>query len=549
MPSPSAPSDDLERGRASYDRRDWAEAFDAFVHAEGRAPLGRDDLERLVWSAALTGHNEAFLGALEQLHKACVEARERAPAARAAFWIGFHLSSLGASSRATGWLARAKRLVEDEGEPCAERGYLLLPTVYRHLGAADNVAAHAVASEAAEIGEGCHDGDLVALARNLQGRALLRQGRIEPGLALLDEVMLAVTSGELSPLVTGIVYCNVIVTCQQIYALDRAREWTAALAHWCQQQPQLVTFTGHCLVHRAEIMQLGGDWPEAIEEVRQICERRRGDADPDVFGDACYQQAELLRLRGELVEAEKAYRLASQHGREPQPGLALLRVAQGQTESAVSAIRRVLSTTKAKWQRARLLPAFVEIMCAAGEVDEARGACRELEEIAQDFGTEIVGAMAAHALGALRLVEGDARGAIEPLQHAFGVWHKAGAPYIAARIRVLLGRAFLALGDRDGAELERDAARNVFEELGATPDLAALAASAEDSGRARVHGLSRREIEVLRLLASGKTNKVIARSLYVSERTVDRHVSNIFKKIGVPSRAAATAFAYENELI
>jgi DNA-binding CsgD family transcriptional regulator len=549
----------LERGRAGYEARAWATAFDALALADRVAPLRRDDLERLVWSAALTGHDEVFLAALERLHRTCVEARESAHAARAAYWIGFYLSSFGVPARARGWFARASRLLEHEPDPCAERGYLLLPAVSRHLDDGDAAEAAAVASEAARIGERCRDGDLIALARNLEARARLKQGRIEPGLALLDELMVTVASGELSPLVTGIIYCNVIVTCHEVQALDRSREWTAGLDRWCQEQPQLVTFTGLCRLHRAEIMEIGGAWGQALEEVGRVCERRCGDGDPEVFGEACYRKAELLRLRGEVAGAEEAYRLASENGRDPQPGLALLRLAQGQTSSAASAIRRVLSTTTAKWQRARLLPALVEILLAAGDLEEAAGGARELENIARELGTEIPGAMAAHASGAVRLARDDHRGAVEPLSHAFGVWHRVGAPYLAARIRVRLGRAFLALGDRDGAELERGAARKVFEQLGAAADLAALdrteeyegtPARAPGSARAHAaHGLSRRELEVLRLLASGKTNKLIARELFLSERTVDRHVSNIFTKIDVPTRAAATAFAYENKLV
>jgi DNA-binding CsgD family transcriptional regulator len=541
----------LEHGRASFDRRAWGDAFEALAGAETAAPLDPDDLERLVWSAALTGHDEAFLGALERLHAACVEAQDFKRAARAAFWLGWHLMSFGSAVAASaGWLARASRLVEHENQPCAELGYLLLPTVYRHLDAFENVPAQQVAREAAEIGERCGDGDLVAFAQTLEGRALLREGRIAPGLALLDELMIVVTSEQLSPLVTGIVCCNVIVSCRQIYALDRAREWTAALTRWCEGQQQLVTFTGLCLVHRAEILQLSGAWAEAIAQVKRICDRVT-TGDPEVFGDACYQQAELLRLRGDFAEAETAYRLASQNGCEPQPGLSLLRLTQGQTEAAVSSIRRVLSTTTVKWQRARLLPAYVEVMLSAGEFDDAREACAELENIAREFGTEILGAMAGHARGAVSVAAGDHHGAIGPLRHAFEVWHRIGAPYIAARIRLLLGRAFLALGDREGADLEYAAARRVFSDLGAAPDLAALEAADQrpPAATGSVHGLSKREIEVLLLLASGKTNKVIARELFVSERTIDRHVSNIFTKIGVATRAAATAFAYENRLV
>jgi ATP/maltotriose-dependent transcriptional regulator MalT len=323
--------------------------------------------------------------------------------------------------------------------------------------------------------------------------------------------------------------------------LDRARVWTSALAGWCTEQPQLVTFTGHCLVQRVEILELAGAWHDASEEVRQIRERTV-TGDPEVFGDASYREGELHRLRGDLSAAEESYRLATEKGCDAQPGLALLRLAQGQTENAVNAIRRVLATTTPRWKRAHFLPAAVEIFLGAGELEEARRACAELEEIARDHRTELLVAMASHARGALALVEGDGPTAATALREAFLVWNRAGAPYVAARIRVLLSRALESLGDRDGADLELGAARKVFAELGAVE-----AAGARPKPGS--HGLSKRELEVLLLLASGKTNKVIGRDLYVSERTVDRHVSNIFAKIGVSTRAAATAFAYEKNLV
>jgi hypothetical protein len=247
------PKGPLDLARAAFDRRAWGDAFDALVRAEGDAPLDRGDLERLAWAAALRGSDEAFLGALERLYKACLDANEPRRAARAAFWIGFRLVALGGAS-GPGWLARAARLVEAEKEPCAERGYLLVPTAYRHLEAGEDTQAEAVAREAATIGEGCGDRELVAIARQIEGRALLRQGRTSAGLAVLDEVMLSVMSDELAPLVTGLVYCQAIACCQEVYAIDRTREWTAALACWCRDQAELVTFTGICLVHRVEIM-------------------------------------------------------------------------------------------------------------------------------------------------------------------------------------------------------------------------------------------------------------------------------------------------------
>jgi DNA-binding CsgD family transcriptional regulator len=420
---------------------------------------------------------------------------------------------------------------------------------YRLLNSGDVDAALATAARAGEIGDRFDDADLGALGRNLQGMVQLQRGRLAEGLALLDDAMLAATSGGLSPVVTGLIYCNVISCCQRVYAVDRAREWTAALADWCEAQPQLVTFNGSCRVHRAEIMQLHGAWPEAIEEARRAVGRIGGGADPDATGPARYQEGEIHRLRGEFAAAEQAYRLASQHGREPQPGLALLRLAQGQGEAAASAIRRVAEASNDPLQRTRFLPAMVEIMLSVGELEQARAAAQELNEISARFPMEILRAIAAHAEGAVLLAEGDARGALSPLRHAFEAWRQAGAPYLAARVRALVGSACRALGDQEGAELELEAARSVFESLGARPDLERLAARAEESATRRPHGLTARELQVLRLVATGKTNKAIATELFLSEKTVDRHVSNIFVKLDVSSRAAATAYAYQHELI
>lgn len=537
---------ELEKGRVHYNRQEWADAFESLMQAENTASLDAADLDRLVWSAGLIGNDDQFVSALERLHQVCTRSGNKRQAARSAFWIGFRLLSIGSSSRAMGWLARAKRHLEEEDNDCAERGYLLLPAVYRHLFADENEDARAAAREAADIGERCGDPDLVAIARNLQGRALLRLQEVEAGLALIDEAMVAVTSGEVSPLVAGIVYCNVIASCNQVYAVEHAREWTAALARWIDKQPQLVNFTGTCLVHRSEIMQLAGEWREALEEVRLVCDRVCKDEDPEVYANACYQQAELFRLKGQIAEAEAAYRLANQYGRDPQPGLALLRLIQGRVDEAVGTIERVVSTTKPVWKRARLLPALFEIMYAANKLDRAREISDELASIAEEFNTEILGAIAAHACGAIELADGKYREAIESLQHAFGVWNRVGAPYITARIRVLLASAYRNLGDNDGADMELDAARIVFEDLGALPDLKALHAPTR---RKEASGLSPRELGVLKLLARGKTNKAIAAELGLSERTIDRHVSNIFDKINVSTRAAATAIAYKRNLI
>jgi len=543
------------RGRQAYERRAWDDAYDAFSQASAAGALEAGGVERLAWSAVLSGHDQSALEALERLHQLLLDAGEVLGAARAAFWLALRLTSLGEFARASGWLARAQRLVDRAGQDSVERGYLRLPHVFRFTASGNHAAAAAAAAEAAAIGDRYEDRDLSALGKDFEGRALIRQGRISEGLAILDEAMLSATTGELSPIVTGLIYCDVIAACQQSYAFDRAREWTANLSRWCQAQPQLMAFAGQCLIHRSEILQLGGAWSEAIEEARRASVRMASSRDSGA-GTAFYQQGEIHRLRGELVEAEQAFTQARERGRDPHPGQALLRLAQGRVDLAVAATRRALSATTDPLQRTRFLPAHVEIMVAAADLDEARRAADELGSLANGFGMEILGAMAQHAMGTVALAEGDASGAIGSLRDAQQVWQRVGAPYLSARIRVLVARAFQALGDEDGAALELDIAKKTFVHLGAAPDVAAIEAMGAAAPARAVaapardaHGLSAREQEVLRLVATGKTNKTIANELFLSEKTVDRHVSNIFVKLDVSTRAAATAWAYQHRLV
>jgi DNA-binding CsgD family transcriptional regulator len=537
---------ELDRAREHYQRRAWADAYQAFLRADQETPLAAEDLERLAMAAYLVGRDAEYLNTLERAYNAHRDTHGHRRAVRCAFWLGFRLLMKGEIGHATGWFSRAQRLLEREARECAEQGYLLAPVVEQRLDSGDYEAAYAAAAEAAAIGERCGDPDLVACARHQQGRARLQQAQVQAGLALLDETMVMVMGGELSPLVTGLMYCSVIAACQQVYALDRTREWTAALTQWCEGQPDMVAFAGVCQVHRAEIMQVQGTWPEAIEEARRACARSQG-IDRRATAAALYQQAEVHRLKGDFAAAEEAYRGASQLGLEPQPGLALLRLVQGRSDAAATAIRRVASTTANRVKRMGLLPAYIEIVLAAGDVEDARKACRELEDIARSFDTEVPDAIAAQARGALDLAEGDARAALGALRRAFEVWQKIEAPYAAARVRVLIGLACRALGDEDGASLEIGAAQAIFERLGATPDIVRV--NALTKGTPATHRLTPRELVVLRLVAAGATNKAIAGRLSRSEKTVDRHVSNILAKLAVPSRAAATAFAYRHKLI
>lgn len=535
--------DGIEHGRESYQRRAWAHAYQSLAAADRVTPLGVEDLELLARSAYLIGRDHEFHRFLERAHHAHLEASDQIRAARCAFWLGLRLLLRGELGQATGWLGRSRRLLE--GRDCVEQGYLLLPVAEQQLGEGHVEAAHTTALGAVEIGERFGDVDLLACARHVQGRALIRQGQVQSGLALLDEAMLTVVAGEVSPILTGLIYCSVIEACQEVYALSRSREWTSALAHWCQQQPEMVAFTDTCLVRRSEILQFQGAWPDALAEACRACER--SDRDPP--GAALYQQGEVHRLRGEFATAEREYRNASQLGWEPQPGLAFLRMAQGRTDAASAAIRRVLGAATDRLQRAKLLPAYVEIMLATGDIEAGRTGCRELAEIAERFDTDVLRAMAAHARGAVDLAEGEARAALGPLRLAFDIWHKLEAPYEEARVRVLMGLACRTLGDDEAAGLEEGAARAAFEQLGAAPDLARLDTFGGRGGSPQGHPLSPRELQVLRMVVAGKTNKAIAAALFVSERTIDRHVSNILSKLDVPSRAAATAYAYDNKLL
>jgi DNA-binding CsgD family transcriptional regulator/tetratricopeptide (TPR) repeat protein len=536
----------LERGRERYGRRAWAEAYRDLSGADQATALAADDLERLATAAYLTGRDLEFQRILERLYHVHVEAGERPRAARCAFWLGLTLLFRGEIGQANAWTARGERLIHDVDR--VERGYLLVPVAAQQVREGHAQAGHATANEAVAIGERFGDADLTAAARHLQGRALIQQGEILAGLKRLDEAMLPVVAGELSPIMTGLLYCSVIDSCRDVYAFGRAREWTSALSRVCEQQPEMVAFTGTCLVHRAEILQFQGAWPDALIEAGRACERARL-ADRKPPGAALYRQAEIHRLCGEFEKAEDAYRSASELGCEPQPGLALLRMAQGRTDVAGAAIRRLTRATSDRVRRARLLPAHVDIMLAIGDVEDARAARDELRTLAQAFDTDVLRAVVAQADGAIALAAGDPHAALDPLRCAFDLWERLVAPYEAARVRVLIGHACRALGDEEAAGLEHQAAKSVFERLGARPDLALLDAPIPYVEPPSRHRLTTRELDVLRLVANGRTNKEIADTLCLSERTIDRHVSNILGKLDVPSRTAATAYAFHHKLL
>jgi DNA-binding CsgD family transcriptional regulator len=553
MPIQKTSGPALTAGRLAYERRAWGEAFEQLSAAEASGDLRAADLERLATTAWLTGRTEAAVSIAARAHLEAVREGEFELAIRGAISLGMALLQRNEMAQAGGWLARAARLIDETGYDGPERGRLLVPEALRSLMSGDPATAYATFEQVAAIADRFGDQDLATLGRLGRGQSLIAMGETGRGIPLLDEAMTAVIAGEISPIVSGIVYCAVIEACQQLFDIRRAQEWTTALTRWLDSQPDLVPFRGNCLLYRAELMRLHGAWQDAgVEATRAREWLSRPPPEPGV-GEAIYQLAELDRLRGAFTSAENGYREAGSWGRLPEPGHALLRLAQGDVGAAAMAIRRAQAEALDDPVLARLLEPAVEIALAAGDVETARESADQLANRATRADAPLLHAMALRADGAVRLAEGDVDGALSVLRRAWEAWAALDAPYDAARVRVLTAAACRALGDGDGATVEADAAREVFGRLGAKPDLARLdAGDAPPAGAGAAGppgGLSSREVEVLRLVAAGLTNRAIAEALTISERTVDRHVSNIFMKLDVSSRAAATAFAYEHGLV
>jgi DNA-binding NarL/FixJ family response regulator len=537
----------LDRGRAAYDRHAWADARELLLAADRDAFLRVEDLERLAIASYLVGEYAESAGISRRAYRDSIDAGDPARAVRSAFWVAVEHLGRGEMAPAAGWLAKARRIVaENEGEG-VESGYLLVAAAAQSMAIGDPAAALDAYERAAEIGTRFADLDLAVLARVGIGESLVALGEVDRGIGLMDEVMVDATAGDVSPVIVGIAYCSVIAACHLVFDVRRAQEWTAALDSWCESQPQLVHFRGLCLLNRAELRQFHGAWERAATETREASERL-SESDESLAA-AIYQTAELHRLRGEFADAEAAYQRASRLGRRPEPGIALMRLAQGRHEVAAATLTRAADEATGIFDRARLLEPLIEVMLATGSISAARLAADEMAQMAGEIRAPLLLAMAERAQGAVLLAEGDPLAALASLRPSAAAWQALDAPYDAARTRVLIGLACRALGDPDAATLELDAAANTFGALGAGPDLARVEALLHERAAPLAGGLTAREVEVLRLVASGKTNREVAADLVISERTVARHVSNIFDKLGVPSRAAATAYAYEHGLI
>lgn len=535
-----------EEARELFQQRAWGECYACLTASDRVSRLEGPELEMLATVAFLRGDDAGSDDAWSRGYQFYLEHGEPLQAARCAFWLAFGLVNRGETARGSGWLSRARQLVGEHGPDSVVHGYLTVHQARARVMAGDPAAGYADASRAIAVADRSRDPDLGTLARLVAGHAQFMLGHPAEGFALMDQVMVEVTEGQVSPTVTGLAYCSVIAACREMFDIRRAREWTSALTRWCESQPDLVPYRGLCLVHRTQLMQLDGSWSDAITEAHLACERL---ADQPAVGAAFYELGELHRLRGEFGLAEDMYRKANQWGHRPEPGLVLLRLAQGQLETAVSGVRRLLEEpVEAGLSRAMVLDAAVDVLLEADCVEQARRASDELAALATQADVPLLTALATQDAGAVQLAEGRPREALAALRKAWLSWQDLETPYQAARVRLRIGCALRALGDEDSAQMELDSARWVFDRLGATPDVARAEALAAGT-KIATSALTGREVEVLRLVARGLTNREIAAELVLSEKTVARHLSNIYTKLDISSRAGATAYAYDHGLV
>ncbi len=540
----------LSRARALHRLARWEDACVQFLAADADHPLDVEDLELLAEGAQLTGRHEEAVSALERAFKLRASAGDLPTAASAAFWLYAEFMYAGEFARAGGWMSRLRDLSEHLAA-AEEPGWLHIAAARQCIGQGRYDDARDALSGALSQGRRHADVDLEAFARLLYARSLLLDGHPDEGLPQMDEAMLHVTSGQTSPRMTGMLYCAAIGSCEaEAWELARAQEWARALEAWMAALPTLFggAFLEHCRVYRAALKRRRGELSEARKELEGAAQNLIEGAGVLVAGHAFYELGEVHRQLGDDAAAELAYRRATSLGANAHPGLALLRLRQGDAATAVMGLRRSLAEATRPQVRGHLLPALVTVSLAAGSVGEAEHALVELEELARAMGSSALDAELARARGGIALAGGRPEAALPDLRRSADAWRHFAAPYETARTCVLIAEACRALGDEEGANLELEAARELFTQLGALADLADLA-DPDTPASSPGHGVSARELEVLRLIAAGRTNRSIATELFLSERTVHRHVSSIFAKLGVRSRTEAAIYAVGHQLL
>ena len=523
--------DPLDEAWRAYRAHDWSTAYEHLISQPVLDAAGVVALADCAW---WLGRNQEALGRMEEAYRMRLADGEPTMAARLAMDLGFLHYLRGETAVGSGWIGRARRLVQD-APACVEHGYLLAMAIDEAAGSGDVETAIDTAQRVREIADLYRDPTLFAIALAGEGVARAKAGDVAGGLAALDEAMVLVRGGEVDPAVAGNIYCRLISLCSELGDLARAREWTEATRRWCEGFPSAVMFAGVCRVHQAHLLRLRGHWAEAEEQARQVC-RELADLNVEAVAEAHYQIGEVRRLCGDRAGAEAAFARAHELGRDPQPGLALLRLGHGSAEAAAAAVRSSLAATADRPIRARLLAAAVEIRLALDDVEGAAAAAEELQHIAHDYaGAELIAA-AAQATGAVAYARRDLGTAVARLREACRRWQELDDPYDCARARQWLARAYEGSGDAESAGRERDAAAAALARLGPTRPQ-------------RPGGLTEREVQVLGCVARGQSNRDIAGTLVISEKTVARHLSNIFVKIGVTSRTEAAAYVFQHQLV
>ena len=485
------------------------------------------------WLGRMTEAIEMY----SSVYRHYLDADDLAGASRTAVQLSIHTRLVGEAAQSAGWSSRAMRHLDAVPES-SDHGYPLFLKIAAHMGQGEIELALADARRMQSLGQRFADPTLQALGVYYEGRVLVKQAKVKQGLSLLDEAMVAALSDQLGQLWTGAIYCGLMDVCNELRDPRRAFEWTEATRRWTDPLPLASVFPGICRVHRAQVMQTRGDWAEAEAEALGASVDLVGI---DVFAvaDAFYEVGEVRRMRGDFKGAEEAYLKAHDHGRDPQPGLALMSLAQGRIAPAAASISAALAAKQSlRLDAAPLLSAQVAIALAADDVALAERSAAELEDIARDFDSAGIRADAYRCTGSVRSAQGRHMEALSSLRSAANIWQELNAPYEVARCRTLLAECYRELGDADAADREQAAARQQFERLGVVIDRPAYP-----------NGLTAREVQVVGLIAAGMSNREIAESLVLSQKTVARHLSNIFVKVGATNRSALTAFAYDSGLL
>lgn len=554
----SVAMDGTEHAREAASRRDWHDVYETLARADKTSRLAAEDLELLATSAFLTGNREESRRARMRAYHIYVQRGETRQAARCAMRVGLDRISTSEITQAGGclpasisgcaaWRARASVHLADDLEG-AEQGYLLVSEAYEQLAFGGNLGgATRSAARATEIGRRHEEPDLVAFALVIEGRGLVRIGRVEEGMERLHDATAEAVSGDVSPPIAGIVLASAVETAGEVFDVARLEEWVDLLARWCDTQKGLVVFRTREMVYRSGLQLLRGDWDDVQDRSTQAAERAVAEGEAVLAGVAMYQLGEVHRLRGNAEAARKMYDEAGRLGHDPLPGLALLHMAEGDNSAAAASLARALAEEQDPLRRARLLPAHVEILLTSGDSSAIAEAAEELADIAATYGGPVLEATAAQTRATVLLAEGHSLAALESCRRARRVWQHLELPFEDARARVLIARSCRALDDEATAVMELETARSIFDRLQALPLLAEVESLLGEHPQSR-HGLTVRELEVLGLVAAGMTNGEIAEELLVSVRTVDTHVSNILTKLGVSTRSGATAYAYRHGL-